>query len=487
MEISSTRIERHKTAIRRGDVSAPIKCGLHDGLIVPGVSVFDFGCGHGEDVGLLNSRDIACDGWDPAFRPDTRPTPADIVNLGYVVNVIENPAEREQTLREAWSLCRTALIVAAQILVPGRGNQQVEFGDGVLTRRHTFQKFFSQAELREYLESVLEVEAIPAAPGIFYLFRDEAKRESLLANRQRRRPSGPRKPMAEVRFEQARELLAPLMELMEELGRLPAHDEFPLASAVAAEFGSLKRAFGVIRKVTGPDRWESAQRRRKEDFLVYLALARFRRRPPFSKLPASLQEDIRQFFGTYKSGCHQADELLVQAGDASAVDHACQISPLGKLLPNALYVHHSAVESLSPLLRVYEGCARSYLGEIEGANVVKLHRFSGKVSYLVYPDFDSDPHPALLRSVKLAMRTQELDCYDYSSISNPPILHRKETFLDPEHPLFEKCARLTRQEENLGLLDESRTIGTKQAWAERLREAGFTLSGHRLIRVKTPS
>ena len=40
-------------------------------------------------------------------------------------------------------------------------------------------------------------------------------------------------------------------------------------------------------------------------------------------------------------------------------------------------------------------------GEIEGANLIKLHRQSGKVSYLVYPEFETNPHPALLRSVKL--------------------------------------------------------------------------------------
>ena len=46
-------------------------------------------------------------------------------------------------------------------------------------------------------------------------------------------------------------------------------------------------------------------------------------------------------------------------------------SPVGKLLPNALYLHKSAIDALEPLLRIYEGCARSYLGEIEDANLVR--------------------------------------------------------------------------------------------------------------------
>jgi DNA phosphorothioation-associated putative methyltransferase len=152
------------------------------------------------------------------------------------------------------------------------------------------------------------------------------------------------------------------------------------------------------------------------------------------------------------------------------------------LLPNALYVHRTALESLNPLLRVYEGCARAYLGQIDGANLIKLHRHSGKVSYLVYPDFETDPHPALRRSVKLSLRTREIGCFDYSASANPPVLHRKETFLPSDHPLHAKFARLTEQEEKHGLLDDSATIGNREGWQARLSERGFTLRGHRLVR-----
>jgi DNA phosphorothioation-associated putative methyltransferase len=125
---------------------------------------------------------------------------------------------------------------------------------------------------------------------------------------------------------------------------------------------------------------------------------------------------------------------------------------IGKLLPNALYVHRTALEALDPLLRVYEGCARAYLGEIDGADLIKLHRPSGKVSYLVYPDFDADPHPALLRSIKLDLRTREIESSDDAASANPPVLHRKETFLLPDDPRRAKFERLTRQEERAGPL-----------------------------------
>jgi hypothetical protein len=62
------------------------------------------------------------------------------------------------------------------------------------------------------------------------------------------------------------------------------------------------------------------------------------------------------------------------------------------------------------------------------------------------------------------------------------VLHRKETFLHPEHPLHEKFARLTRQEEQHGLLSDGAGIGTRGGWEARLQDAGFALRGHRLVR-----
>ena len=149
---------------------------------------------------------------------------------------------------------------------------------------------------------------------------------------------------------------------------------------------------------------------------------------------------------------------------------------VGKLLPNALYVYRDALESLEPLLRVYEGCARAYLGEVEGANLIELHRHSGKVSYLVYPDFVTDPHPALLQSIKLSLRTRELDCYDYATSTNPPILHRKETFLRRARARGQIRPADPAGGEH-GLLDETATIGTREGWQRRLAEGGVHGSG----------
>ncbi|CAN5475083.1 hypothetical protein BH11PLA2_BH11PLA2_29790 [soil metagenome] len=105
----------------------------------------------------------------------------------------------------------------------------------------------------------------------------------------------------------------------------------------------MKRAFAAVQKLTGTEAWDDIAQRRREDILVYLALSRFRKRPAISSLPRPLQRDMKAFFGAYNKACTEADSLLFKAGDASAVDEACKRATVGKLLPDDLYVHKSAV------------------------------------------------------------------------------------------------------------------------------------------------
>ena len=49
---------RHKTAISRTDFSRPMRLALDHGLISEGTKVFDYGCGKGDDIRLLEERGI---------------------------------------------------------------------------------------------------------------------------------------------------------------------------------------------------------------------------------------------------------------------------------------------------------------------------------------------------------------------------------------------------------------------------------------------
>lgn len=481
-------IRRHKAAIRRHEHSVPVKCLLRDQLVTADRGVFDYGCGHGDDLAGLAAEGIECGGFDPAFRPDAAKVAAPVVNLGFVLNVIEDVDERAATLREAWGLAEQVLCVAARIIVSDQSGGDVEYGDGVLTRIGTFQKYFTQAELRQYIEETLGVDCFPAAPGVFYVFRDDELKAAYLASKYRRRIAAPRKRIAEIRYEEHREILDALIESITELGRLPEPDEFAMAEPVTEAFGSLKRAFALIRRVTSDDDWETVRKQRSEDLLVYLALANFGKRPKLSELSRKFQRDVKAFFVSYKNACSEADSLMFRAGDPDEIDAACQRSLVGRLCPSSLWIHEDVRDQLEPLLRIYEGCARAYIGSVEDANLIKLHRFSGKVSYLACPDFEAAPHPITTDTTKVWLRKLRVGFYETHDRLNPPLLDCKDQMLDAEDDRRAKFSRLTRQEFKHGLLKSGDDFLTQTAWQSNLKMLGFEHRGHRLIRkVDEPS
>jgi DNA phosphorothioation-associated putative methyltransferase len=375
------------------------------------------------------------------------------------------------------------LIVSARLAAEAASIARADaFSDGCLTTRGTFQKFFDQHELKQWIDETLEAAALPAGPGVFYVFRSAEGRAAFLASRYRRRVAAPRLTRFEQLFHRYQELLRPLMDFVAGRGRLPADDELPSAAALHEAFGNTRRAFRVVERATDEQQWRRIADQRAQDLLIYVALSRFDGRPSYSRLPRDLQLDVKGLFSTYAAACSQADELLFSLGNPQVVDAACTASPIGKLTPTALYVHASALEHISPVLRLFEGCAQGYIGRIEGSNVIKLHRHEPKVSYLTYPGFDTDPHPALAHSLTVHFQTFRVRSRSYSRYRNPPILHRKETFLHPEHPSHAKFARLSRSEVGHGLYADPSHIGTREGWARVLARGGLRLQGHRLLR-----
>ena len=141
---SYVEIERHKAAIFRTDLSRPVRLAIEWAIINNDTTFFDYGCGHGGDVDRVANLGYTSSGWDPYYYPDTPCVPANVVNLGYVLNVIEDPEERRQALCHAWELAHEVLIVAAQVLINAPSKAQVAYSDGIVTSRNTFQKYYDQ-------------------------------------------------------------------------------------------------------------------------------------------------------------------------------------------------------------------------------------------------------------------------------------------------------------------------------------------------------
>jgi len=479
-ETLAPQIERHKAAIVRNNFSRPVRLALEAGLFSPETTFFDYGCGHGSDITRIAQQGYTSTGWDPYYLPEHLRTPADIVNLGYVINVIEDSAERRAALLNAWELTHKVLLVAAQVLIADSSRGQIAYGDGVITSRNTFQKYYEQEELKIYIDQVLGVDAIPVALGIYFVFRDQAQAQIFRASRFRSRATTPRICTPSKRFEDYRELLTPLMSFVTERGRLPVKGELP-SSDLTAEFGTLRHAFQVILQATDPQEWEAIAEKRRQDLLVYLALSQFSRRPKLGDLATEVQEDIKALFGSYKQASAIADQMLFSLGDPHIVLNCCQNSPVGKKLSNSLLIHISTTVALAPLLRLYEGCASRTIGRLEEVTLIKFHTKSPKISYLFYPDFDTDPHPTLHTSMQIDLRDLHVSYRDYELDDDPPVLHHKEALVTRDYPLYQKFAKLSRQEADWGLLDNLGAISHCQGWLKCLEDHCATLQGHRVV------
>ena len=483
---SATLADRGRTAMFRTELSRPVALALADDALQPGDSLFDYGSGRGTDVSRLLERDIDAVGWDPVHAPGVPKRAADVVNLGYVINVIEDETERAAVLRDAWKLSTRLLIVAARLDWDMDESQAIPCGDGIITTRGTFQKFFNQDELRQWIESTLQVEADAAAPGVFYVFRAEQAREQFLARDVRRVRSRRAEPTPSVTLEQNRELLEPLLAFLIEYGRAPDGNELPAVVAIADRFGSVARAVRLLSRAIETRPWEATALARQRDLLVYLALGTFRKRPPLKALPSDVRSDIRAFFGSYTEGAKLGRELLYAVGQQQAINEECTQARVGKLTPDSLYVHVAAVNDLPVLLRAFEGCARTLLGDLPHATLVKLRRDKPKVSYLCYPTFDTEAHPPLTETFVVDLRRQRTSHYEYTGRENPPVLHRKELFVAADYPLRPLFASLTSAEAEAGLFEDAAGIGTRQAWAARLAASGCAIEGHDLRRLQRP-
>ncbi|MDP1615390.1 MAG: DNA phosphorothioation-associated putative methyltransferase, partial [Methylococcales bacterium] len=378
--IQSAAIARHLTALSRSNLSAPMQCLARHGFLDGTLSVFDYGCGKGDDIRNLTANAISVSGWDPHYAPEQPKQAADIVNLGFVINVIENYQERLEALLSAYDLTRQVLVVSAMLLNQNALKGQM-FNDGVITQRNTFQKYFTQTELKEFLSDTLDSDAIPVAPGIFFIFKDQDAEQRFFLDRQRshrnilrlsHRPSAPSLPKLsrnEKKYHNFRHLLDPLWQQTLELGRLPEKTEIAQLIELTQGFGTVNKALGFMLGQYDEALLEQARQSRIDDLLTYFALQTFFKRKSYKHLETGLQKDIKAFFGAYPYAVATAQSVLFQISKAELIATACQQATeqgLGYLDEDeALHLHTRMVERLPALLRIYIGCATVLYGDIE--------------------------------------------------------------------------------------------------------------------------
>lgn len=461
------QVLRHRTALARRALSTPMQALWRHGYLTGASTVLDYGCGRGDDLSALRCQGITAAGWDPYFRPDGERVEADVVNLGFVLNVIENLTERREALRLAYGYTRRVLAVAA--LIGGRTAYERYrlFRDGVLTTRGTFQKYYTHEELGAYIAEVVGREPVAVHPGLYFVFRTDEDEQDFLERRQRshvRPPSpaprpvrppgapGPRarrerperspRPARQPRpakgspWETYADLIDGFWKASLDLGRLPREEEFDWPPELSRRVGSPGLVLRRLIERHGETVFEAARTRRKADLTVFFALNLFERRRSATTLNERTRADIREFWGTHVRAIDDAHALLFSLRDTNTISEACTIAAsqgLGYLVPDdALYLDGRLTNELPPVLRVYVGCAGKLYGEAQGAELVKIHIRSGKVSLMTYDDYQGSAIPMLIERIKVDLRRQQVHYFQYGDDFPAQPLYFKSRYMLPD-------------------------------------------------------
>ena len=491
-------IQRHKTAISRNSLSSPMFILAKKNYLNGNYSVLDYGCGRGDDLRELEAHNIDAIGWDPVHRPETDLEPCDIVNLGFVINVIEDKNERDKTLKRAFDLSLKLLVISAML-----GNEKIyqkfsPYKDGVITSKNTFQKYYFQGELQHYIETALSENAIALGPGIFVVFKDKVEEQNYLLERQKARihwnklSSKPAKPfnekIAKELYDRNKELYDHFWLTCLDLGRIPCEDEFEHLALIAQTGGSYKKIFNLCTKKHGVQLFEHSKKSKVDELITYFALEFFTKRKPYRRMPDGLKRDIRSFFTSYSEAKSKAQQALFSVSSTLTIYEACitahKNTPSILNGQHSLLLHRQHLELLPKELRIFVGCATQLYGDMENIDLIKIHIQSGKVSLMSYENFDSQPIPLLTERIKIKLREQEIDFFDYVGEYQPQPLYNKSAFINESFEDFKKQKSFDKKLERLGIKTNGDRGPSTPELIAQLRKLGHEIKGYRLYKIQ---
>ena len=180
--------------------------------------------------------------------------------------------------------------------------------------------------------------------------------------------------------------------------------------------------------------------------------------------------DVAKVFTAFIINVHSSD--CTKRGGA--------VARFGKVVGEAQYFHKSAVSMLADVEKAKLLKCLDLIDATTLWNVVKFDlKDPNKVSFLEYSNFSDDAFPVLLNgtNIDLSLKTIKHRAY---SLSNPPVLHRKELLLPPSDPNRVKYVALTEELEELGAFINVSELGTKQRWLKRLEELGIEIFEHEI-------
>ena len=98
------------------------------------------------------------------------------------------------------------------------------------------------------------------------------------------------------------------------------------------------------------------------------------------------------------------------------------------------------------------------------ADIIKLHKASGKATFLAYDDFEGKPLPELRQRIKVNLRTRWVQVFDHSA--DGQLLYFKERFVSANHPRRAEMTTFAAKLKKLGLSEAVMLGPTKKGLAE---------------------
>jgi DNA phosphorothioation-associated putative methyltransferase len=442
LDPSGQEIARHRTALVRSSLSSPIEIAIKFELLTEELTLFDYGCGRGDDIALLAADGFDAVGWDPYYAVDGTKRSSQVVNLGFVLNVIEAPSERVSVLQDAYGYAEKVLLVAALIDGQKSRSQARRYRDGIITQRGTFQKFFTQMELRELIEASLNTEAISVGPGLFIVIRDEAEREAFLRTRHKRashqvlpRISSRAKRLIELTSQEDQALSTQYWRVACELGRLPRPSELPapILEWVNQTFGNPKKAAAWLVDHFGRDGLERAAQQKKDQLVGYLALAIFRRKKLRNLMTPELRREVKRTFGTLKEAEAEAFQALRSMADPDALANDCMIAAEQGCAQidskSRLVVLSERIVELPSALQVVIGVAEWFGDDLSSVDVVNVAPERAVVTFHHYRDFQNEPFPMLEARLRVGLIKQTVRYLPELQTEPPRLFIGKSDFL----------------------------------------------------------
>jgi DNA phosphorothioation-associated putative methyltransferase len=210
----------------------------------------------------------------------------------------------------------------------------------------------------------------------------------------------------------------------------------------------------------------------------------FEGRKVYSTLPPELRWDVAAFFGSYRKAREEGRALLMGIADTTLIHNACVMAAVAGVgwldMDHSLSFHASLLHKLPSLLRVYIACGSYIYGDVETADIIRVHIQSGKLTLLLCEEFETSPLPRVKERVKISIRHQSIDFFSSSDPGVRPYLYLKSRLIPQDYPRYKDQSRFDAKLKKIVQLDFSGHGPRTKDFEDALHQLGLQVKGFQL-------